>query len=257
MFPPIDWDAPWYRPWRDPGETVSEIVAAGLPLHEALNRQGGSPVRFVEASALPPGQAYERYVFDTGDCPTRENLHDFFNGLCWLRLPQSKKQLNALHAGQIGATASGFRRGPVRDAITILDENGAVLQAPPELWQALLSRDWQRLFIELRPLWSQARLIVFGHALLEKLLMPRKELTAHVWAASCPGRSMEEVDEWLSGQLTAARLIAKPFTPLPLLGIPGWCPENQNFSFYDDSVVFRPARRENAKTTAPDPLSRP
>ena len=31
-------------------------------------------------------------------------------------------------------------------------------------------------------------------------------------------------------------------TPLPVLGVPGWWPENENFSFYDDSFVFRPRR---------------
>ncbi|MBV2164774.1 MAG: DUF3025 domain-containing protein [Comamonas sp.] len=37
----------------------------------------------------------------------------------------------------------------------------------------------------------------------------------------------------------------RPDSPLslwPVLGIPGWCAENANFYFYDDSVVFRPAR---------------
>ena len=57
----------------------------------------------------------------------------------------------------------------MRDAITVFDENGALLDAPPALWEALLARDWPRLFVDLRPLWAQARLVIFGHALLEKL----------------------------------------------------------------------------------------
>ena len=36
--------------------------------------------------------------------------------------------------------------------------------------------------------------------------------------------AMAAVDRWLAGQLTAERLAAKPFTPLPVLGIPGWWP---------------------------------
>jgi hypothetical protein len=51
--------------------------------------------------------------------------------------------------------------------------------------------------------------------------------------------STAEVDAWLAGQCTAGRLASKPFTPLPVLGIPGWWAENENFSFYDDSLVFR------------------
>ena len=117
-----------------------------------------------------------------------------------------------------------------------------MLSAPEPLWEALAERDWQRLFVGLRPLWAQARVLVVGHALLEKLAAPRKSLTAHVWAHRCPGGTMAEVDEWLAGQLTADRLAAKPFLPLPVLGIPGWWPGNEDFSFYDDPLVFRPPR---------------
>ncbi len=145
-------------------------------------------------------------------------------------------------------------RGRVRDAITVFDENGALLQAPPLLWSALLARDWKRLFIELRPLWQEARLTVFGHALLEKLAAPRKELTAHVWCAPAPAGA--EADAWLAGRIDAGTLAGKPFTPLPVLGIPGWWPENQNFSFYDDSLVFRarrsrPASQQHAAGAGP------
>ena len=253
----IEWSRPWCSPWREPGQRVARLAAAGVPLPEALNRVGAAPVRFVPAGALPQGEPYERFIFERGCCPTRENLHDFFNGLCWLRLPRSKQRLNALQAGQIANAGVGAERGPVRDAITVFDENGALLQAPPDLWEALLAREWRRLFVELRPLWRQARLIVFGHALLERLVLPRKEITAHVWAADAALATMEEVDRWLVAQLTEARLTGKPFTPLPLLGIPGWWPENQNFSFYDDSLVFRTARRKERNTTAPHPPARP
>jgi hypothetical protein len=81
---------------------------------------------------------------------------------------------------------------------------------------------------------------VFGHALLVKLVSPRKELTAHVWRANAAADSAASLDSWLAGQLTASRLAGKPFTPLPLLGIPLWWPGNQDFSFYDDPLVFRP-----------------
>jgi hypothetical protein len=190
-------------------------------------------------SALPPGTAYESHIFATRTCPTRDNLHDFFNGLCWLQFPLAKRRLNELQAAQIDRGALHVR-GPVRDAITVFDENGALLHAPPLLWDALLARDWRCLFVELRPLWAQARIVVFGHALLEKLATPRKALTAHVWRADMPA-APEDVDAWLAGQLDEARLGDKPFTPLPVLGIPGWAVENGDTSFYDDAAVFRPA----------------
>ena len=134
-------------------------------------------------------------------------------------------------------------RGPVRDALTVFDENAAFLIAPQPLWDALLARDWEMLFITLRPLWREAQLVLFGHALLEKLVYPRKAITAHVYLAQSAIKSIatsDQLDEWIAAGLSAEKLAAKPFTPLPVLGVPGWWPENENFSFYKDSVVFRP-----------------
>jgi len=239
----IDWDAPWFEPWREPGERVVRRMADGHALHDALNGEDTAPIGFVEQAALPPGEPYERYVCNSKSCPVREGLHDFFNGLCWLALPRVKQRLNALQAEQIALAGVGSARGPVRDAITLFDENGALLDAPDALWDALRARDWQRLFVTLRPLWTHARVLVVGHALLEKLAQPRKALTAHVWDSPCSLASRADVDEWLAGQLTAERLRAKPFTPLPVLGIPGWSAGNEDLSFYDDPRVFRPSPR--------------
>ncbi len=243
----LDWSAPWYAPWRDAGQAVTARIARGLPAHEALNLQGGDPpVRFVPQQALPADVAYERFIFEQRQCPTREGLHDVFNGLCWLQFPQSKRQLNALQAAQIAAHGVGAVRGPVRDAVTVFDENGALLDAPAPLWEALVARQWRRLFIDLRPLWAQARLVVFGHALLEKLVAPRKDMTAHLWHAPAPLARLGQADAWLAAACTGERLGAKPFVPLPVLGVPGWWPANEEVAFYDDERVFRPARRPGA-----------
>lgn len=247
----IDWCQPWLAPWREPGLRVSQAVASGLPLHEALNRAGAAPVRFVPQSELPPGEAYESYIFNSGQCPTREGLHDFFNGLCWMRFPASKTRLNRLQAAEIAAAGIAPLRGPVRDALTVFDENAGLLLAPQPLWDALLARDWRQLFVGLRPLWRQARLELFGHALLEKLVFPRKAITVHVYRAQFAIDSVVKLDPWLAADLTAAKLAGKPFTPLPVLGVPGWWAENEDFSFYDDSLVFRPRRTTTSQKTAP------
>lgn len=241
MIPAIDWSRPWYVPWAATGRKVEAAIEHGEAPAQALN-DAGSPVRCVPQDSLPPGTPYEQFIFDTGCCPVRPGLHDFFNGLCWIALPHSKRALNALQAGEIGRQGIGGRRGPVRDAITVFDENGLLLDAPQPLWDAMLARDWQRLFVALRPLWADARVLVVGHALLEKLTAPRKDMTAHVWRASAPLDTLEAADAWLAAQCTAERLAGKPFTPLPVLGIPGWWAPNENFSFYDDSVVFRPRK---------------
>lgn len=241
------WSTPWLAPVQWVGQQVQQRWLAGCTVADALHEQPHLPVRFVPQAELPCGMAYEAFIFQTGQVPTRDNLHDFFNGLIWLHYPQTKRRLNQFQAQAIAMLGVGAERGPVRDAITLLDENGAVLDAPEPLWQALLARDWQRLFVDLRPLWAQAQLYVLGHALLEKLVQPRKPITAHVYRPATPlasGSNIAAVDAWLAQELAVAHLATKPFTPLPVLGVPGWWAENENFSFYDDPNVFRSPRRE-------------
>jgi len=238
----IDWKQPWLEPWRETGQRVAHTISGAAPIHDALNQERVASARFVPQNALPPGETYERFIFATGTVPTRDNLHDFFNGLCWLHFPETKKKLNQLQAAEIAGAGVTPLRGPVRDALTVFDENAAFLSAPQPLWDALLARDWQQLFVGLRPLWQQAQLVLFGHALLEKLVDPRKAITAHIYRAQPAMNSIADLDAWVAQDMSAEKLSGKPFTPLPVLGVPGWWPENENFSFYDDSFVFRPRR---------------
>ena len=139
----LPWEAPWFAPLAGWGPGLpAPDAAATFPddLPDALNRLGPLPVRFVPQSALPDGMAYEQFIFDTGSVPTRTNLHDAFNGLCWHRFPQTKLGLNRLQAAEIARAGVGAVRGPLRDALTLFDENAALLQAPPPLWDALLAQ---------------------------------------------------------------------------------------------------------------------
>ena len=202
-------------------------------------------MQFVSQSALPPGEPYERYIFQTGNCPTRDNLHDFFNGLCWLHFPQTKKRLNQLQAAQIEADGIRQVRGAVRDALTVFDENAAFMYAPDALWEALVAKDWQKLFGELRPLWRDAHLVLFGHALLEKLTAPRKAITAHVYRVQPASNSINDLDAWVAQDISAERLATKPFAHLPVLGVPGWWAANEAPAFYADGAVFRAPKAMN------------
>lgn len=204
-------------------------------------------MHFVAQAALPAGMAYERYIFEQQACPTREGLHDFFNGLAWLLFPHTKRRLNQLHMTQLqAANAAGVAhsgvatvRGAARDALTVFDENAAVLCAPDALWLALEAKEWQAVFGTLAPLWHQSRLVLFGHALLEKLVYPRKPITAHVIRAPIAIKSEADLDAWLAHHLSADVLAGKPFAHLPVLGVPGWWAANTHPDFYADRSVFR------------------
>ena len=252
----IDWQQAWLGGWRGPGQAVQWQVQAGATVAQALNAHGRASVRFVPQSALPPGMAYEEFIFERGSVPSRDNLHDFFNGLCWMHFPQTKTRLNQLQAAEISADGVRPLRGPVRDALTVFDENAAFLLAPPPLWDALTDRDWRRLFVELRPLWQDAQLVLFGHALLEKLVSPRKPITAHVYRAHPAAPSIAELDAWVAADLSASKLSTKPFLPLPVLGVPGWWPGNKDLSFYDDRSVFRAPPGDAKNRANPHPAAR-
>lgn len=201
-----------------------------------MNAAGDGSIHFVAHSELPTGESYEAYIARTARVPTRDNLHDLFNGLMWLSYPEAKRRLNTLQAEQIALCGVTGARGALRDAMTVFDENAAILQAPAELVDALRQRDWRTLFITCRASWSSARVIVFGHALLEKLMQPRKAITGHVWVVDAID------DETLATSLDPERLRAKDFLPLPVLGIPGWSPANADPAFYEDADVYRPPR---------------
>jgi hypothetical protein len=213
--------------------TNSASVAAAL--NTAQGKIAGT-VRFVEPSVSTAGEPYEAFIARTACVPTRDNLHDLFNGLMWLSYPQTKQRLNALQAQQIALHGTTGARGSLRDALTLFDENAAILQAPAVLVDALRVRDWNKLFLEERAHWESARLVVFGHALLEKLMQPRKAITAHVWLVE------ELTDAAIAASLDPERLAAKDFLPLPVLGVPGWWTANEEPGFYDDAEVFRRPR---------------
>ena len=239
--PDIDWAAPWLQNWRAWGEPIARQIVAGNPQPEALNQAGRAPVRFVPQSDLPEGWAYEDFIFTHGQVPTREGLHDFFNALCWMHFPLAKKRLNQLQALEIARAGVGQVRGAVRDAATVFDENALLIQPSDALWAALTEHRWLDAFVGLRDEWQHTRLWAFGHAALEKAVQPYKSMTVHLWRVPL-SLAPADIDAWLAQDLSADKLSRKPFSPLPVLGVPGWWAANQDSTFYDDPQVFRPRR---------------
>jgi len=228
-----------------------------VALHDALNelavRHGialrAGPLRFVSQDELPAHDAYEAFIFRSACVPTRGNLHDFFNALVWLAFPQIKRRLNELQAEVIERSGVGATRGALRDALTLFDENAALWWAEQPLADALAARDWKTLFVQRRNDWRGARMILFGHALIEKLVSPRKPITAHVWRMPV-GSTLDDV---VTQELQADRLARRPWMPMPVLGVPGWWRANEDSGFYDDGAVFRPRPKDQPQDAADKP----
>lgn len=269
--------------WDRAGLLVSPIHApvaewvAQLPDHmpdcDALNALvagrrdvssgGGAPIRF---AATEPDAGYELAVHRSGVVPTRPgSLHDLFNALAWAAFPATKAVLNRAHVAALACGPAAGSRGVLRDAATLFDEGGAVVAcADPTLARLLRAHDWRALFVARRnDLARSFRCLVFGHAVMEKAVRPYRGITARalvidcdlaaiaaspeVFRAYCDRRAAAffaldpEADraalERLGAQWKAA------FTPLPILGIPGWDPANADPAYYDDTAHFRPKRR--------------
>lgn len=243
----INWSAAWLAHIAPIGQEVAADVVVTQDCAQALNARAAKsvtvvPVTFVAQSELPTGVAYEQYIYDQCLVPTRNGLHDFFNGLMWLHMPRTKLRLNHLQAEQIARTGIQPVRGPARDALTLFDENVALFHGPDEVWDALLRKDWNTLMLALRPRWSEVRITLFGHALMEQLVAPRKGITAHVFRVKSVTAELADMDAWLDTHLNGPLLASKPFAHLPVLGVPGWWPGNAEPHFYAEKAVFRPPR---------------
>lgn len=257
-----DLDAPWFetlRPWAtrsDPRPTgrIDLALLNRFAGDRGLCNEHGRRLRFVEADR-GRAQPYERSVGDAGTVPTRVQgpgmLHDWFNALAWLAFPRTKARLNRLHCDALaGGPSASSGRGALRDAATLLDENGALFVCrDPAQSASLRLRDWRALFVDGRERFAGGTTVrVLGHGLHEKLLAPYKALCAHAWIVELPPDSLvaasgDELDAAVAAALLPQTLRVTALCPLPLLGVPGWWQANADPAFYDDRSVFRSGRR--------------
>ena len=241
---------------------------AELPTTKPTHNNQAHTLKFVSQDALPEGEAYESFIATTGNIPTRDNLHDLFNGSIWLTFPKTKALLNYYHMLEIAAQGINASRGRVRDTITVFDENGAVLvTADPNIGEALIGFDWKASLVAPRAKWddpqqsnshAQAVVYIFGHALLEQLVYPRKPLCAHsivihvaqeFFTLSLAERMRyldDEVAHYMDELLSKNDVTPRQLAPLPILGVPHFWSENADPSFYDDDYVFRSGRRQKS-----------
>ncbi|MDO5651090.1 MAG: DUF3025 domain-containing protein [Moraxella sp.] len=289
-FVSIDINAPWLMPLYHIHHALANDIQHknynhNTPLYQWLNayflannlelkNSRNKALTFTHQNDLPHGTAYEQYIGEYHKIPTRNNLHDWFNACIWSIFPQSKSLLNNKHLSYIHHNSNDNKRHRTRDTITVFDENGAVLaikqsQIGKDIATALQNFDWQTCLIHHRQYWhnqhiacnqnnnTHAQLFIFGHALLEQLITPRKPLCSHTVIIVMPDEFFEcntplkltLLDNALATYLQhflIDTISPKQLQPLPILGVPYFWADNQHAEFYQDTFVFRNGRRQSS-----------
>ncbi len=242
---------------------LARLDPSRWPTHDELTAlaggiltAGGAPIRFVapRARGETGRPCYERRIAESGEVETRPgNWHDLFNALAWVAWPRAKAAINAQHAAMLaeGGEAEARRRRPERDALALFDEGGvAVASCSPGMLRLIQDFEWKELFWRRRgELAGRVRFLAFGHSLLEKMLDPFVGIVAKtvflpvddLFPMLPPEAQVARADELLAAHFAARARFASPrvMAPLPVLGIPGWCPDTDREAFYDDASHFR------------------
>jgi hypothetical protein len=220
---------------------------------------GGAPLRLVPpVPARESGHApYELRIFDCGEMEHRDrDWHDLFNALVWLTLPSAKAALNARHAQDTKPERSG-RRSRIRDALTLLDEEGVLVLSDDESLLGLIREfRWKDLFWRRRADVRRRMLfVVLGHALYHKALQPYVGMVGRAILMLVENELLRRdaharvavLDARLAGELRGDNIRSpQDLHPLPMLGIPGWFEQGEQEAFYDNRDYFRPGRRRAA-----------
>lgn len=258
MFAPLQ---PWLAE-LDSGHfpTLTELNGLLADRAEAITVSNSRPLQFVAQAhgKLPFEAQYEPRCYLEGEVQTRsDNWHDLFNALVWLAFPATKRAINARHYRALVDEAAEQGRGSRRDMLTLFDESGVVVAcADDELAGLLQGFCWKELFWQRREQLDAAMgFYLFGHGLYEKAIQPYVGMTGQGLLLTVErnffGWPLAEQLVYLDGRL--ASYLADPdrcqttreLDPVPLLGVPGWAPENKEPGYYDNTAYFRPSRRSS------------
>jgi hypothetical protein len=178
---------------------------------------------------------YDAHIIERGEVPTRHrHWHDTMNALVWAAFPLAKY---ALHRRQYDALCAAVdhefaaipgARTKEHDAIAMLDEGGVVVLAERsvarEIEDAL--REPRSQHLEAAICNNKAALFVFGHGILESVLLAQGLPATHAFACVVPCDSVpseltlarEMTDEMLAHAL-ASRLAPTFERPLPSVAL--------------------------------------
>lgn len=239
---------------------IDDLNRLAEQIHPPGTTAGGKRLRFAAQGSGPATVGYETQIFSTGAVPTRPgNLHDSFNALVWLTFPQTKAVLNARHVTAQNAALNSPQRGPAQDALTLFDECGVIVASDrPNLLALIEDFQWKELFWRRRrAVERHMKFFLFGHGLMQQLLNPYVGLTGKAlllridaaWLQAPPNMALSHVDASCRALIAGAGALTqgRDLAPLPVLGIPGWAPENAAEAYYDNVQYFRPGRRSASK----------
>lgn len=199
---------------------------------------------------------YEASIYLRGELAVyADSWHDFFQILAWATFPQAKRALNTAHYAALEQRMTSndpARRGPVEDALTLFDENGALILCEDDtLLDHIRHLQWKTLFWKRRAeLADKLRCIVFGHGLYEKALNPYVGMCAHAILLHCDPsvlsgsqkHLLDYADRRLAAHLAGGVASPRALYPFPLLGLPQWFDNNAE-EFYDNTDYFRSLRQ--------------
>jgi len=264
------WRADFYNIshiFRDIKQLLRGSTWSSWPSCQQLNQLLPSDVTNVQGQVLTlieqtpqllsDGLYYEQRIYQQGLVPTRDaNWHDFFNALIYLLFPQTKKEINRLHCEHIDLYGQ-HKRSKCRDALTLLDECGVLIPyCDPDLADKLQNHQWQEVFVDARHRWgTDIDALVIGHANYEKALAPYIGFTGKALYIKVEQEffrlnlleKYQYLDTILAVNLSALMQDNSHLFPLPMLGVPGWWPENEQSEFYDNQHYFRAKRKTNNK----------
>lgn len=237
-----DWpDYDWFTPFLD--------------AHTGSDKK----VTFVADSVCEGDERYyEQIIYETGQVPTREkSWHDLFGGFIWCLFPKTKALINQRHVEEINQHGLQ-KRSKHRNALTLFDECGVILavnEQSDECWPELLrDHQWKHAFFEKRQQWGKSiKPFMFGHANYEMMTKPYIGLTGKALFIKVPAEifckdlrtQYQYLDNKLYEMINLNNYLRdnRQLSPLPLLGVPGWCDDNKNPEYYSNTDYFRAKRR--------------
>jgi hypothetical protein len=242
---------PWLWPYGGDSASFCFHIDREGDVSCLLNHQRDRSVhalpRFQHSTDNLGALEYERFV-QSGEIPTRDLSHDWYNGQVWLAFPQVKQLINSRHiedancSENIAVDLSANGRSRLRDALTLFDESGALfLTTEFSLCNALVNHDWKTLLLDQREKWhARAKVLLLGHGLLDSMHKAHKGLCAKVIPVQVPSLDLSSAELQRLALLVVEQLRGPGnLSPLPVMGVPGWFQDSDVPGFYEDPTVYR------------------